>query len=143
MKIYAIRDRLIDYYMTPFCADSDGQVLTSLANKINDARSLDAITQTPHHFELWSLGEVTENDGIIIPKREFLADCSSLVRSSVREAGRPSQAEREGLAPAGQATPSRTRSPASAEAGASEGEARPAAESPQGARAELGGVPGH
>lgn len=84
MKIFAIRDRLVDYYMTPFCAESTKQVLASLAGTINNPENLNAIAQTPQHFEVWQLGEVNEDTGDLQAKREYIADCSSLVRASVR-----------------------------------------------------------
>lgn len=84
MKIYAIRDRLIDYYMTPFAAPSEKDVLASLAQTINTGDLNSAIAQAPHHFELWQLGLVTE-DGHLTPQRQFLADCSSLIRADIRK----------------------------------------------------------
>jgi len=82
MKIYAVRDRLIDYMMPPFIAPGDKEALASLADLVN-GETKHAITQAPHHFEIWRLGEVTE-EGHIHPNREFLADASGLVRNGVR-----------------------------------------------------------
>lgn len=83
MKLYAVRDRLIDYFMTPFAADNDKQVLASLATAINNRENLDAIAKTPHHFEIWRIGEVDE-EGHIHARKELLADCSSLIRANLR-----------------------------------------------------------
>lgn len=102
MKIYAVRDRLIHYFMTPFCGADDKQVLAGLANHINNPEgTYDAIKQAPHHFEIWKLGEVQEN-GLITSKIDFLADCSSLVRASVRsttDAGTGADAPARGRRP--------------------------------------------
>lgn len=92
MKIYAIKDRLIDYFLTPFAAPGDKEVMASVAATINRPGNNDAIAQAPHHFEVWSLGHVTE-DGHLVPEREFLGDCSSLVRRGVREGGGTPTAE--------------------------------------------------
>lgn len=85
MKIYALRDRLLDYFLVPFVAPSDNDVKAALAQRINTTRGdiEDALIQAPHHFELWQLGGV-EEDGNIVPKLDFLADCSSLIRRGVR-----------------------------------------------------------
>lgn len=82
MKIYAVRDRLIGYFLPPFIGPSDNQVKASLAEMIN-GEGKHAIQQAPHHFELHRLGEVTE-DGHVTESREFLADCSSLIRGGIR-----------------------------------------------------------
>lgn len=82
MKIYAIRDRLVDYFMTPFAAPETKPVMAALATTINSGDHSDIATN-PHHFELWQLGQVQE-DGHITPSREFICDLSSLIRPGVR-----------------------------------------------------------
>lgn len=89
MRLYAIRDRLIDYFMQPFVADSNPKVLAALAETINDTGNRHAISQTPHHFEVWCLAEINEETGNVTGKPEFLAECSSLVRGNIRETGNP------------------------------------------------------
>lgn len=81
MKIYAVRDRLIDYFLQPFVGNTDKQIMASLAIYINNRENTDALAQAPQHFELWRLGEVLE-DGQIIAYKEFLADCSTLIRAT-------------------------------------------------------------
>lgn len=90
MKIYAIRDRLIDYFQQPFVGPNDNAVKASLSNHISNPEATDAIAQAPHHFEIWELGEVHE-DGHIEPSQKLVCDCSSLIRPSVRtgRAGEP------------------------------------------------------
>lgn len=84
VQIYALRDRLIDYFMTPFPAHRDREVLNSIAAMVNREGSDDPIHQAPHHFEVWKLCEIDEN-GQAHGKPELIADCSTLIR-----AGRPS-----------------------------------------------------
>lgn len=86
MKIYAIRDRLIDYWMTPFAAPDNGAVMQSIAATINNPSQGDtnAVAYAPHHFEIHQIGYVTE-DGHLVPERAFICDCASLVRKRVRE----------------------------------------------------------
>lgn len=79
MKIYAIKDRMIDYFMTPFAAPNDNEVMASLSNEINREGNLNAIAAAPHHFEIHCLGEV-DDSGNLHAKREFVCDCSNLVR---------------------------------------------------------------
>lgn len=94
MRIYAIRDRLIDYFMTPFAAPNDKEVLGSVAYQINVQEDGNAIAQAPHHYEIWVLAEV-QDDGHITPHRELICDCASLVRRDIRggTAGRPGAPE--------------------------------------------------
>lgn len=89
MKIYAIKDRLIDYFMQPFVGPDDKAVLASVARLINQGEVTSDIAQAPHQFEVWALGIVQE-DGTLTAEREYLADCSSLIRGGIRE-GRGNQ----------------------------------------------------
>lgn len=95
MHIYAIRDRLIDYYLRPFAANDDKEVMASIATGINQGDQNSALAQTPHHFEIWRLGSVTET-GDIRPGKELIADCASLVRGSIRRGSIPGAPEAPG-----------------------------------------------
>lgn len=83
MKLYAVRDRLIDYYMQPFVGPSDKAVLSSIANVVNGDGN-EPIAKKPEHFEVWRLAEIDEQTGQVGGEREFLADASSLLRRSIR-----------------------------------------------------------
>lgn len=96
-QLYAVRDRLIDYFMKPFAAPNDKEVLASLAVAINQGEGNSALEQTPHHFEIWRLGSVTET-GDLRPGKELLATCDSLVRGSIRR-GSESGAPKPPIAP--------------------------------------------
>ncbi|QCQ85021.1 nonstructural protein [Blackfly microvirus SF02] len=85
MKIYAVRDRLIDYFQQPFAAPGDKEVLTAISAAVNTEGNDNAIAQAPHHYEVWRLGEV-DDQGHINASKEFLADVSSLVRRNIRRA---------------------------------------------------------
>jgi hypothetical protein len=89
MKIYAIRDRLIDYFMQPFVGPDDKTVMASVARLVNQGEVTSDIAQAPHQFEVWTLGQVTE-EGHLVPERQYLGDCSSLIRTDIR-AGRGNQ----------------------------------------------------
>jgi len=82
VKIYALRDRLINYYMTPFAAPNDKDVLSGIAQAVNNIEENSAISKAPHHFEIWHLGEVTD-DGTIVADKYLVADANSLIRPSV------------------------------------------------------------
>lgn len=84
LKIYAVRDRLIDYYMQPFVAPNDKEVMAALAKTVNDQGDQNAVAQAPHHFELWELGTIDE-EGNLTPTRKLICDGSSLIRPGVRE----------------------------------------------------------
>lgn len=81
MKLYALRDRLIGYYLQPFTGFSDDNVKASLAETINGENS-HALTKSPHHFELFALAEIDQETGVVVPKVEFLCECTALVRHS-------------------------------------------------------------
>lgn len=85
MKLYAVRDRLIDYYLRPFTAEDDKNVMASLSETINNAENKAPIAQTPSHFEIWRLAEIDQESGAVVPSKELLADCASLVRGDLRE----------------------------------------------------------
>lgn len=82
MNIYAIRDRLIDYYMQPFMGPSDKEVLAAVAVSVNNPDSKEPIHHAPHHFEIWRLGKIDQETGEVVRDRELLADAASLVRGS-------------------------------------------------------------
>ncbi len=71
---------MLDYFQDPFVAPNDHTVLASVANVINNNEVTNAIAQAPHHFEIWRIATVDEQ-GTIRESREFLGDCSALVRT--------------------------------------------------------------
>lgn len=84
LKLYAIRDRLIGYFMQPFPGPSDHQVKAAVANNVNNTESNHAVTQAPHQFELWRLAGIDEETGKVTGEPEYLCDLSSLVRGDIR-----------------------------------------------------------
>lgn len=82
MNIYAIRDKLIDYFMQPFMGPSDKEVLAAVAISVNNPDSKEPIHHAPHHFEIWRLGKIDQETGEVIRDGEFIADAASLVRGS-------------------------------------------------------------
>jgi len=104
LKLYALRDRLLDYYKQPFLGPGDKTVMASLANMINNEGDSDFV-QAPHHFELWTLAEVHES-GEVIAAKEFICDCAGLVRKNLRDPGEPGDYTRETTPPRRTAPPS-------------------------------------
>lgn len=88
MNLYSIRDRLIDYFMVPFPAPSHSQVKAAIAQQVNNGDT-NAISQAPHQFEIWQLAEIDTETGSITEHREYLCDCSSLIRRGLREGTDP------------------------------------------------------
>jgi len=84
--IYAIRDRLLDHLMQPFVAPNDKVVLASISEAINNPDNKHAISQAPHHYEIYKLGEVQE-DGTLVPKMDFISEASSLIRPKPGNSG--------------------------------------------------------
>lgn len=92
MKLYSIRDRMLNYYQKPFIADDDKQVLAALAQTINSGEPTNAIAQAPHHFELWSIATIDQNESqekewFIVQEATLVATLDSLIRGSVRTDG--------------------------------------------------------
>lgn len=85
MYIYAIRDRLLDYFQTPFVAPGDNEVKASVSQAIM-GENQSAIAQTPHHFEVWKIAEV-DDEGYINPIRELVCDVSALIRTERQPPG--------------------------------------------------------
>lgn len=87
LNLYAIRDRLIGYFMQPFPGPSDHQVKAAVANNVNNQEGTHAINQAPHQFELWRLAGIDEETGKVTGEPEYLCDLASLVRGGVRGEG--------------------------------------------------------
>ncbi|QCQ84611.1 nonstructural protein [Blackfly microvirus SF02] len=91
MKIYAVYDLMIGYFLLPFVAPDDNQVLASISQDISRQDNTNAIAYAPHQFQVWQFGEISE-DGNINPRKELICDCSSLVRAR-RSTTEPTSAE--------------------------------------------------
>ncbi|AXH74363.1 MAG: nonstructural protein [Microviridae sp.] len=65
--------------MTPFAANNDKDVMAGIAQAVNNLEENSAISKAPHHFEIWHLGEVTE-DGHLVADKYLVADANSLIR---------------------------------------------------------------
>lgn len=99
MKLYAIRDRLLEYFQRPFIGDTDATVLAAVATAINTEANVD-FAQTPTHFEVWQLAEISEESGQVRPTPKFISNCSDL-RRGIREDRIHRAATGESTAPAG------------------------------------------
>lgn len=79
MKLYAIRDRLLEYFQRPFIGDTDATVLAAVATAINTEANVD-FAKTPTHFEVWTLATINEETGTVTGAPKFIANCSDLRR---------------------------------------------------------------
>lgn len=85
MNLYALRDRMIDYYIQPFAAPGDNEVIAAIAQRVNTQGDPDAISQAPHHFQIWKLAEFNQETGHLTGEPKLIAECAGLIRSRVRE----------------------------------------------------------
>lgn len=99
MRIYAIRDRLLDYFQQPFIAQGDKPVLGAISNQLHNGGNIDW-QNAPHHFEIWRLGKVNE-EGHIEQDRELIATLDSLVRADLRHPNRKPGVEESEIPPSG------------------------------------------
>jgi len=83
---------MLDYFQVPVTVYRLEDLLAAVAKGINSTgEDRNEIAQAPDHYEIWQIGEVTEQGHIEI-KREFITNCASLVRNGVwkrRLAGDP------------------------------------------------------
>lgn len=114
MKIYCILDRMLDYWLTPITAQDDRQMKHSVANVVNNQESLHAITQAPHHYEIWQIGEFTE-DGHLQPEKRFVCIASDLIRPTAPGPGAFAQDRPGGNQQMAPESRSSSRSPGSAQ----------------------------
>lgn len=83
MKLYAIRDRMLDYYMHPWAAPDDKQAMAGIATQVNNPDA-GPISQAPQHFELWELGTINET-GDITAQKTIICNCANLIRTETKE----------------------------------------------------------
>jgi hypothetical protein len=102
MFLYSLRDVLLDHYLHVFAAPDDKQVLSAIAQQVN-SNDQGALTQTPSHFQVWRLGQVTD-EGDVIPDKTLIAECSALVRRNLRPGDEPG-ADKAPNAPNGRQEP--------------------------------------
>lgn len=106
---------MLAYFRTPFLAPNDHEVQAAISIQLIRGDQLDW-KAAPHQFELWTLGGVDQEEGIIETEQTLICTLDSLIRTSVREDG----AEQPGTgAPAdtprvGQSSPERPESTTSA-----------------------------
>lgn len=83
MKIFAIRDRIMNYFDAPFVAHTTNQVKGAISNELAKGEKIDW-AQAPHHFELYELGEIDDQGNIKVEK-QLITSLDSLIRPSVRK----------------------------------------------------------
>lgn len=106
MKIYALKDRFLNYYLAPFIGESQQQVIAAVAMLITTGGEQHAISQAPHHFEIWELADFDEQTGELnTSTRNLVIDCSSIVRGSLRNTGEQGSRETGGPAAQGKGQP--------------------------------------
>jgi len=93
LKIFAIRDRLLDYYQAPMAQMRSSDLVAAIANQLNNPETAYEINQAPEQFEVWQLGYVTD-DGHLVPDRVLVCNCAQLIRASVwhKRTGSPAAA---------------------------------------------------
>lgn len=84
MKIFAIRDRMLDYFQVPVVVNREQDLVAAVAKQVNGGAN--EVAQAPDHFEIWEIAEV-DDQGHIQPTRVFKCNCASLVRNGVWKRG--------------------------------------------------------
>lgn len=102
MKIFAIRDRMLDYFQPPVCVHRVEDLMAAIAKGINgEGEARNELAQAPDHYELWKIGEV-DDQGHIRAERKLVANCSQLIRGGVWKR-QPGAAGLDAEAPGGRA----------------------------------------
>lgn len=65
MKVCAVRDRAIDSYMQPIFVVAVGQAIRSFSDEVN--RSDSPFGSHPEDYDLYLIGEFSEDVGLLIP----------------------------------------------------------------------------
>jgi len=71
---------MLDYFQAPVAVTREQDFLQAVARNINGEAS--ELSQAPDHYEVWQIGEI-DDQGHITANRQFLANCSSLIRNGV------------------------------------------------------------
>lgn len=81
MKIFSVRDNVVQAFLQPFFSPNSGSAIRSLQEVVNDPNH--TFAKTPADFSLYELGDYDDSNGIITaiePNR--LLTLSDLVKTS-------------------------------------------------------------
>lgn len=67
MKIYSIKDKAVGFTST-FTTENDYSALRMFSDSINTGKSM--LNEHPEDFQLYRLGELNQNSGVITPEQE-------------------------------------------------------------------------
>lgn len=95
VNVYSIYDRLLAHWSPPYFNHSSKEFLSGLSKAINDPESNLPVALKPEHFAVWQIGQI-DSGFITNIDRHLVAECSSLVRSRVRETGIRGHQEAQG-----------------------------------------------
>lgn len=139
MKIFAVRDRMLDYFQVPVVVHREQDLIAAIARGINgEGDDRNELAQAPDHYELWLLAEV-DDQGRINEKREFIANCASFVRNGVWARRKPGPAGTESEPGAIQGRPGRPVGPAGTRPSSTASEERAASQPHPGTDPNAGG----
>lgn len=82
--VVAIKDLMINYFMTPVICDNEKQALAGISAEISRENNLNPIACVPDQFQVWKLGEI-DHEGNLIPGQELLCTANTLVRRAATE----------------------------------------------------------
>ncbi|AXH75750.1 MAG: nonstructural protein [Microviridae sp.] len=83
MKVFAVRDVCVGSFLMPMFFVNSAGATRALGDAVNKSGEDNQFYQHPEHFQLYAIGEFSEESGVItaFPAPEFVVDCQSLVRS--------------------------------------------------------------
>lgn len=64
LLLVCVRDSAVGAFNRPFCARSEGEARRSFSDEVNRPES--AMHAHPEHYELFSVGEFDEEQGVIV-----------------------------------------------------------------------------
>lgn len=79
MKLYAIQDLVLEYFLAPFAAADDNQAMGGLATLVNTENSDDPVSKSPQDFVLWQVATCDDQGNINADKRK-LRNAATLIR---------------------------------------------------------------
>lgn len=82
MRMYAVRDSAVEAFHMPMFFPTDAAAIRALGDAVNKPQEDNVYYKHPEHFNLYSIGEFNEENGLINSHPpEFVVSCEALIRT--------------------------------------------------------------
>lgn len=82
LKIYSIRDAMVEAFLQPFFSPTDGAAIRSVIAAVNDPKH--EFHNHAKDYSLWCLGEYEDGSGSLVPEVPIrhLVNCIELINKA-------------------------------------------------------------